>query len=130
MKTKKPVLQFDCEGKLIRRYESVRECRMALGLSHGNILYWIRNGMFRRGSYFEFEDESNPQKTVKRKTSEEKSFVGCTIVRYELRNNIECITPCPFKRDPKPKVGSYACGQCVNFEGKDKIKQEVICSRN
>lgn len=52
-----------------------------------------------------------------------------TIFKYEVRNIIQCITPCPFMVAPKAMIGSPRCQDCSSFRGRNKATHEVACSR-
>lgn len=49
------------------------------------------------------------------------------ILKYEVRNLRECITPCPFKEAPKPMIGSAKCIKCGSFKGRNRTTHEVAC---
>lgn len=49
------------------------------------------------------------------------------IVSYELANGRVCITPCPYRDAPKPKIGSALCLSCGSFHGRNRVKQQVAC---
>lgn len=51
------------------------------------------------------------------------------ILKYEVRNIVQCITPCPFMLAPKAMVGSPRCQQCSSFRGRNKETHEVACKR-
>ena len=51
------------------------------------------------------------------------------IIPYEVRNKVECITPCPYMLSPKTLVGSIRCQKCVSFRGIDRKTHEVACKR-
>lgn len=51
------------------------------------------------------------------------------IIKYEVRNKVQCITPCPFMCSPKTMVGSPKCQSCYAFKGRDKKTHEVACKR-
>lgn len=51
------------------------------------------------------------------------------IIPYEVRNKVECITPCPYMLSPKTLVGSTRCQKCVSFRGIDRKTHEVACKR-
>jgi len=51
-----------------------------------------------------------------------------SIVSYELVFGRLCITPCPYREAPKPKVGSGLCMDCPSFRGRNRTKQQVACS--
>ena len=49
------------------------------------------------------------------------------ILKYEVRNLRECITPCPFKEYSKPMIGSAKCIKCSSFKGRNRTTHEVAC---
>lgn len=51
-----------------------------------------------------------------------------TILSYELISDRVCVTPCPYKDAPKPKVGSALCMACGSFHGRNRSKKQVACS--
>lgn len=52
------------------------------------------------------------------------------ILPYEVIYERICITPCPFKDPPKPKIGSVECMRCGSNKGRNKKTHEVACSRH
>lgn len=54
---------------------------------------------------------------------------NCNIIRYEVRNKCECITPCPHMLPPKTMVGSFKCQKCASFKGINRKTHEVACKR-
>lgn len=52
------------------------------------------------------------------------------IIRYEVRNLFECITPCPYMLSPKTMVGSFKCQKCFSFKGINRKTHEVACKRH
>lgn len=51
-----------------------------------------------------------------------------TILSYEMVAGRVCVTPCPYKDAPKPKVGSSLCMACGSFHGRNRRKKQVACS--
>lgn len=51
------------------------------------------------------------------------------IISYEVRNKVECITPCPYMLSPKTLVGSTRCQKCTSFRGSNRKTHEVACKR-
>lgn len=51
------------------------------------------------------------------------------IIPYQVRNKVECVTPCPYMLSPKILVGSTRCQKCVSFRGIDRKTHEVACKR-
>lgn len=52
------------------------------------------------------------------------------IVTYQTRNLRECITPCPYRDNPKPMIGSVNCVRCSSFRGRNKVTHQVACNRS
>ena len=52
------------------------------------------------------------------------------IIKYEVINLRESITPCPFRDTPKPMVGSGKCLMCTSFRGRNKKIHAVACNRH
>ena len=50
-----------------------------------------------------------------------------TLVSYEMTAERICITPCPYREAPKPKVGSAACMRCGSFHGRNRTTLQVAC---
>lgn len=50
------------------------------------------------------------------------------IIQYELAAGRVCITPCPYRESPKPKVGSALCLSCTSFHGRNRVRQQIACS--
>lgn len=50
-----------------------------------------------------------------------------TLVSYAITASRVCITPCPYREAPKPKVGSAACMKCGSFHGRNRTTLQVAC---
>lgn len=50
-----------------------------------------------------------------------------TLVSYEMTAERICITPCPYRESPRPKVGSAACMKCGSFHGRNRSTLQVAC---
>ena len=139
----KEVIVLDSNGNIVERYPSLRDLAAAYNVNHATVVYWLRKGAERDGKTFDY---ANPeQKTTykprqkkdpseaagQEKCEEEKEEpldrVNNTIIPYETIGTRLCITPCPFKLAPKPKVGSYLCQSCASFRGISRKTHEVAC---
>lgn len=79
------------------------------------------------------EEEAAKKKAERLAALEEKEDVELdgekfTILSYELMAGRVCVTPCPYKDAPKPKVGSSLCMACGSFHGRNRKKKQVACS--
>lgn len=73
-----------------------------------------------------------PKKPVKPKPEPKEVVLDrekYNIIRYEVRNQFECITPCPYMLSPKTLVGSTKCQKCFSFKGINRKTHEVACKR-
>lgn len=135
---KKPVIAKDAEGNLICRYESVSNAAKQLKVTHGTVLYWIREYKPNGGLYYEYENqvdavEYKPYHAYKKvEITEDKPLDRDlhTIIKYDTRYKRISVTPCPFKKAPKPMVGSGLCQSCGSFRGRNRQMHEVACSFN
>ena len=50
------------------------------------------------------------------------------IVPYEITAGRVCVTQCPYREAPKPKVGSALCMACTSFHGRNRVRRQVACS--
>lgn len=135
----KPVLELDLEGNILNRYESVSEVSKKKGFAHASIIYRIRTGCVRGGIMFAFEnpEDNKPNGNnwcyIPKKPKDAKQALDASkykIVKYEVRNLRECITPCPFKEHPRPMVGSAGCMECSSFRGRDNKSHLVACNKH
>lgn len=97
----------------------------------------------KKGVYVDERGNLIDQKTVeeehRKKNRESKEKSGYKevvldrerylILKYEVRNIVQCITPCPFMLAPKAMIGSPRCQQCSSFRGRNKSTHEVACNR-
>jgi len=74
-----------------------------------------------RGGKKKAEKPKEEKKEVFKELNREKY----SIIPYEVRNVLQCITPCPYMLSPKIMVGSVKCQKCGSFRGKDKRTHEV-----
>lgn len=51
------------------------------------------------------------------------------IMPYEVRDKRVCITPCPLREPPRPKIGSVECMRCPSNKGRNRKTHEVACNR-
>lgn len=129
----KEVIVCDADGNVIDQLPSVKETARRYGFAHASILYRIYTGCSKGGIVFRFADPNNPvNENLKRYGNKPVNFDDklddkYNILDYKTVNGV-CITPCPFKESPKPKVGSAACLKCRQFKGKDKTKHQVACA--
>ena len=69
------------------------------------------------------------EKEIARETFDmEEADKKFNVVEYQLSAGCICITPCPYRDSPKPKVGSAACMNCTSFHGRNRVTQQVACS--
>lgn len=133
----KPVIAKDLEGKIVNRYESIHDVSRKLNVLHPNVLYWIRTGYVRNGLTYEFENkEDNTPFTpycyyhTKPIEDAELDRSKYNVIKYEVVNKRVSITPCPYKRHPKPMVGSGLCQKCSSYRGRNRKTHEVACFKS
>ena len=132
----KPVIARNLDGEIVNRYESIHDVSRKLKVLHPNVLYWVRTGYIKDGLKYEFENkEDNAPFTsykyyhTKPKDNVELNRDKWHIIKYEVINKRVSITPCPYRRYPKPMVGSGLCQGCSSFRGRNKISHEVACGK-
>jgi hypothetical protein len=133
-----PVGYFDCIGDAARMAE----------ISTTSMTGRIKSQYVKNGVSFRFAKEGEdldgvpclspkrerPEISVKKKdfkpkeASKKLDGEKYTILKYEVRNIRECITPCPFKEAPKPMVGSAKCMSCGSYRGRNRIAHEIACN--
>ena len=81
------------------------------------------------------EKMSDPNKRVKLKELEKDEDEDLSalsekynIVPYELSAGCVCVTPCPYRDYPKPKVGSALCVSCPSFYARNRKTKQVACT--
>ena len=130
----KPVVAKNLEGEIVNRYESLLDVSRKLNVLHPNVLYWIRTGYIKNGLKYEFENkEDNTPFTpycyyhTKPIEDAELDRSKYNVIKYEVINKRVSITPCPYKRHPKPMVGSGLCQRCSSYRGRNRKTHEVAC---
>lgn len=135
----KAVIVCTSDGDMIAEYSSLTKAAMAYNTRHENMLYWIMNKLYRHDCFFYFKNPSDYDTSlckynyhVPKSVDDDIELDGSKyrIVRYEVRNKRECITPCPFRVYPKPLVGSGGCVSCPSFKGRNRKRHEVACSKS
>lgn len=72
--------------------------------------------------------EKKPKKVAESEENQtELNGEKYTLVSYEMTAERICITPCPYREAPKPKVGSAACMKCGSFHGRNRSTLQVAC---
>lgn len=125
----KPIIVTAEDGTFIKEYKSINDAAEAYGLSGAAIKYRATKGIVFNGQRFSLGEKkyhSDPEKYKwKRRKKIKERF---KTLSYQTRYHV-CLTPCPFKEAPKPMIGSSLCQSCSSFQGHDKEKQIVSCSR-
>ena len=130
------------EGKVIAVFASLKDAELLTKMNSSTIEYRLAKGGEVRGLTFRycipdevesFEKISSPkkgkEKEIARDTFDmEEADKKFNVVDYKLSAGRICITPCPYREAPKPKVGSAACMECTSFHGRNRITQQVACS--
>lgn len=81
------------------------------------------------------EEELNKRQRYYRRTKGKidiNSIKECDknkLLAYEKNKFGACITPCPFRDSPKPKIGSSLCQFCSYFKGINKETLHIACGR-
>lgn len=124
-------------------FARVKEAALFAGVRPTTMSYRIRSRNVDSKGYYYISGELTPEQLKRRRkrcsNPESNQFVSddqeldserYKIVKYEVRNLRECITPCPYRDYPKPMVGSGACLTCTSFKGRNKKTHEVACNRH
>lgn len=148
-----PIGYFDCIGDAARMagiYTSNMTSRIKTGYTKDGFSFrFVNDGESlsdipclspkrKRGEKFIITEKSPKEDAFKavKKTRRKSVFEEDTteldrskylIMKYEVRNLRECITPCPFKEYPKPMIGSAMCMKCGSFKGRNRTTHEVAC---
>jgi hypothetical protein len=138
MSNTKRVIVSDAEGNIVRRFASIKDAAVAYNVSTSAITYWVINDQPKNGYIFEYEQPKKgdkPTKKVKKVKEIEESpkveldRVNNNILAYETIGTRVCITPCPYRINPKPTIGSVLCQGCSRFDGMDRETHEVACRK-
>lgn len=137
---RKPVLKVDLCGNVITRYNSVLDAAKENHCGHAAMIYRIRSGcIINNKIMFRFERPEDEDFDIRewgckrKKTKEAYKELDASkyrILSYEVRNQVECITPCPFREHPRPMIGSAGCMKCSSFKGKDSINHQIACNKH
>ena len=134
------VIVKDVDGNILRRFESVKEAALAYDITVATMTYWLKSDKDRSGKFFEYEDaDVKPVKKTKKKKAKEKEPKPTpkveldrefsNILKYETLGTMVCITPCPYRINPKPTIGSAQCQACSRHNGQDRETHEVACRK-
>ena len=130
------------EGKVIAVFASMKDAEILTKMSSGTIDYRLSKGGEVRGLTFRycipaeieaFDKIASPKKGKEKEIAYdtfdmETAGKKYNVVDYQLATGRICITPCPYRDAPKPKVGSAACMNCTSFHGRNRLTQQVACS--
>ena len=72
------------------------------------------------------EQEEQDDQELEEPVEERKSKY--TVVNYETVSGHVCITPCPYRTEDRPKVGSSGCAECPFFHGRNRSERQILCS--
>ena len=136
LRTRKVIVK-DADGDIVRRFASVKEAALAYDITINTMTYWLKSDKDRGGKLFEYEDaDVKPIKRTKKKEKEPKptpkvvlDSESCNILTYETLGTRVCITPCPYRINPKPTIGSAQCQVCSRHNGMDRETHEVACRK-
>ena len=128
------------KGRVIGLFSSTGNAGRCMGFSDATVRNYINKETVKDGLSFRFakdeeteliraigglpketDDTEEPELKAERKSK-------FTIVEYEIAFGHICITPCPFRTDNKPKVGSATCAECPFFHGRNREERQVMCS--
>ena len=133
------VIVKDVEGNILRRFESVKEAALAYDINVATMTYWLKSDKDRSGKFFEYEDaDLKPVKRIRKKAKEKEPKQApkveldrefSNILKYETLGTKVCITPCPYRINPKPTIGSAQCQACPRHNGMDRETHEVACRK-
>lgn len=135
------VIVKDVDGNILRRFVSVKEAALAYDISVATMTYWLHSEKDRSGKVFEYADaDAKPVKkkeTKKKKKAKEPKIAPkveldreySNILHYETLGTRVCITPCPYRINPKPTIGSAQCQACSRHNGMDRETHEVACRK-
>ena len=132
----------DMNGETVRVFDSLKDAAEVYGVSSSTISYWANNGCIKDGYSFEYdpgEEEAklfggNPKKPKKPKAEVavedvELDMENNHILSYETIGTRVCVTPCPYRINPKPTIGSVQCQCCGRFQGINRKAHEVACKK-
>ena len=126
---------------MVAVFASMKDAEIITKMSSATIDYRLAKGGDVRGLTFRrcipdekeaFERIAQPkkgkEKEIARDTFDmEKAGGKFNVVDYRLMDGCICITPCPYREAPKPKVGSAACMRCGSFHGRNRTTLQVAC---
>ena len=140
---------FECIGdaaRMVGIYTSNMTSRIKTGYTKDGLSFrFVKNGESltdipclsperKRGQKFvvteKMPKQTKPKKERKSVFEDDNTELNrdkYLILKYEVRNFRECITPCPFKESPKPMIGSAACIKCSSFKGRNRTTHEIAC---
>lgn len=141
MKEPKPIA-VEKDGSAIALFSSIKEASLITGMCEKGIQYRIDRGEEVKGVLYRLARPKEAAALKKINTPVKnrlKALEGDTcnieaagkkynIVSYELTAGRICITPCPYRESPKPKIGSADCLDCPSFHGRNRHTQQVACS--
>lgn len=145
MKTGKKIIAVRASDGHKIKFDSVNQVSEFAGVAASSISHRLKTGSIDRNGYYYIVDDNTEltdgqikyrkYKQGKRTATYKNDDAVLDrdtykIVKYEVRNLRESITPCPFKCNPKPMVGGGYCVRCGSFKGRNKVTHEVACSRN
>ena len=128
--------------KIIAIFASLEDAEILTGMNKASIEFRLEKGGVMKGLRFRrcipdekeaFERISFPKKGKDREIAldtfdMEEAGKKFNVVDYLLAAGRVCITPCPYREAPKPKVGSAACMNCASFQGRNQLTRQVACS--
>ena len=122
-------------------FTHVREAAKFAGVRQTTMSYRIRARSVDKNGYYYIAEDLTPEQLERKASrlknpppkeykSDDMELDGrYHILKYEVRNLRVSITPCPYRRYPKPMVGSGECQKCTSFKGRNKQTHEVACKR-
>ena len=141
MRETKPI-SVEKDGEVIAIFSSTAEASLLTGMCEKSIRYRMDKGEEVKGVLYRHARPKevaalksiNASKKNKLKALEgdtcniEAASKKYNVVSYELTAGRICITPCPYRESPKPKVGSAECLNCQSFHGRNRRTLQVACS--
>lgn len=137
MMIKRKILIKNEKGEVVQSFDSVKQAAQHFGISATTMSYRAKTDYTKDGFTTCYETNRMPLGSKKKWIPKNYRFQDdnteldrdkYAIVKYEVVHKRICITPCPFKRAPKPLVGSASCLICSSFKGRNINSHEVACS--
>lgn len=132
---KKVIVKDAVSKQVVKVFDSVTKAADYFNVTGSALHHRYKKGLVYDGYIIEYSDEAPiaehfTPKTTKRILEEcDLDRERYNIIKYEVKHERICITPCPFLEAPKPMVGSGRCIKCSRNRGRNRKTHEVACSR-